>query len=157
MTLRDTACAFPLASEPGAGWSSAPRWPPEEVASLALCLRRGLSYAQAARELGRTRDAVSAKARRLKLRPPMSREAVSSANATLQTARARCGDPFAPPPAGHAAQAVAELTASACRWPIGDPRAPGFRFCGGHAPHGPYCAHHRHTAHVQDRGEPLAA
>lgn len=35
------------------------------------------------------------------------------------------------------------LTEATCRWPIGDPQAPDFRFCG-HAPHNdkPYCLAH---------------
>jgi GcrA cell cycle regulator len=38
---------------------------------------------------------------------------------------------------------VLTLTATTCRWPIGDPRASGFHFCGRIKPeHGPYCSHH---------------
>lgn len=35
------------------------------------------------------------------------------------------------------------LNDATCRWPIGDPQSPDFRFCG-HAPHGekPYCLAH---------------
>ena len=35
-----------------------------------------------------------------------------------------------------------------CRWPIGDPRSPEFRFCGCEAQEGlPYCAHHARVAY----------
>lgn len=35
-----------------------------------------------------------------------------------------------------------------CRWPIGDPRSPDFRFCGCETHEGlPYCAHHARVAY----------
>jgi len=38
---------------------------------------------------------------------------------------------------------VANLAATDCRWPIGDPREPDFRFCGApQLPGRPYCDHH---------------
>jgi GcrA cell cycle regulator len=48
-----------------------------------------------------------------------------------------------------------ELRESTCRWPMGDPTTPEFRFCGGKSPvgGGPYCAHHARIAYqpAQDR------
>jgi len=48
-----------------------------------------------------------------------------------------------------------ELRESMCRWPMGDPTSPEFRFCGGKSPigGGPYCAHHARVAYqpAQDR------
>ncbi|GLI91483.1 GcrA family cell cycle regulator [Methylocystis echinoides] len=48
-----------------------------------------------------------------------------------------------------------ELRESMCRWPMGDPTTPEFRFCGAHSPigGGPYCAHHASVAYqpAQDR------
>jgi GcrA cell cycle regulator len=48
-----------------------------------------------------------------------------------------------------------ELRESMCRWPMGDPTTPEFRFCGGKSPigGGPYCSHHSRIAYqpVQDR------
>jgi GcrA cell cycle regulator len=41
-----------------------------------------------------------------------------------------------------------ELTEETCRWPIGDPGAADFFFCGGQAPTaGPYCAYHSRVAY----------
>ncbi len=42
-----------------------------------------------------------------------------------------------------------ELRESMCRWPMGDPTSPEFRFCGGKSPigGGPYCAHHARVAY----------
>jgi GcrA cell cycle regulator len=52
------------------------------------------------------------------------------------------------PPAGQRCS-VMELTADACRWPIGDPQSPEFSFCGDMAIDGrPYCARHFRMAYV---------
>lgn len=48
-----------------------------------------------------------------------------------------------------------ELRESMCRWPMGDPTTPEFRFCGGKSPIGgsPYCTYHARIAYqpAQDR------
>jgi GcrA cell cycle regulator len=47
-----------------------------------------------------------------------------------------------------------ELKAHSCRWPVGDPCAPEFFFCGGPAVEGlPYCGHHAYLAYeaLRDR------
>jgi GcrA cell cycle regulator len=50
---------------------------------------------------------------------------------------------------------IMELRESMCRWPLGDPTSPDFRYCGGDAPigAGPYCAYHASIAYqpAQDR------
>jgi GcrA cell cycle regulator len=41
-----------------------------------------------------------------------------------------------------------ELRESMCRWPMGDPTTPEFRFCGARAVTAlPYCAHHAQVAY----------
>ena len=46
---------------------------------------------------------------------------------------------------------VLMLADHACRWPIGDPRAPGFRFCSARRlPGAPYCARHEEKAKGDD-------
>jgi GcrA cell cycle regulator len=42
--------------------------------------------------------------------------------------------------------ALADLTLTTCRWPLGDPRDEGFRFCGA-ACDPPYCNSHRRLAY----------
>ena len=37
---------------------------------------------------------------------------------------------------------IVELKEAMCRWPLGDPASPDFRYCGSPASGGPYCAHH---------------
>jgi GcrA cell cycle regulator len=47
---------------------------------------------------------------------------------------------------------VQTLTAMSYRWPIGDPKAPGFHFCGrAKAPACPYCGHHAALAYQPGR------
>lgn len=64
--------------------------------------------------------------------------------------------PVAPPPivTEPVALAVSErvtimdLRESMCRWPLGDPTSPDFRFCGGRSITGlPYCTHHAQIAY----------
>jgi len=44
---------------------------------------------------------------------------------------------------------VVELTDGACRWPTGNPRdLKTFRYCGGAAEGGPYCARHARMAYL---------
>jgi GcrA cell cycle regulator len=49
---------------------------------------------------------------------------------------------------------IMDLRESMCRWPMGDPTKPEFRFCGARSVTGlPYCAHHARVAYqpVADR------
>lgn len=49
---------------------------------------------------------------------------------------------------------IMDLREAMCRWPIGDPTTPEFRFCGARSDLGlPYCAHHGRIAYqpVADR------
>ena len=51
-----------------------------------------------------------------------------------------------------------KLTQETCRWPLGDPREPGFQFCmEQHAPGSPYCSAHHAGAFVRARGRLDAA
>ena len=48
---------------------------------------------------------------------------------------------------------IVELKEAMCRWPLGDPSSPDFRYCGSPKANGPYCAHHGKLAYqpAQDR------
>jgi GcrA cell cycle regulator len=42
---------------------------------------------------------------------------------------------------------LVQLTERTCKWPLGDPLSPDFRFCGNHSDESsPYCAHHARIA-----------
>jgi GcrA cell cycle regulator len=50
-----------------------------------------------------------------------------------------------PPPEGVT---IMELREFMCRWPLGDPTTPEFRYCGARAAEGlPYCSHHAQVAY----------
>ncbi|MFV0281504.1 MAG: GcrA family cell cycle regulator [Rhodoblastus sp.] len=44
---------------------------------------------------------------------------------------------------------IMELRESTCRWPLGDPSSPDFRYCGADSPigEGPYCTYHARIAY----------
>jgi GcrA cell cycle regulator len=48
---------------------------------------------------------------------------------------------------------IVELKEAMCRWPLGDPASPDFRYCGSPTAAGPYCVHHARLAYqpAQDR------
>jgi GcrA cell cycle regulator len=48
---------------------------------------------------------------------------------------------------------IVELKESMCRWPLGDPATPEFRYCGSPTATGPYCTYHGGLAYqpAQDR------
>lgn len=48
---------------------------------------------------------------------------------------------------------MAELKPNDCRWPFGDPKQPGFVFCGQLATQPPYCA--AHSARAYTRSTPI--
>ena len=136
-----------------------PRWTPERVAALRTLWREGLSAAEVARRLGGvTRNAVIGKVWRLGLsggrppKPPRPRRGAAGPPRRRPPARtgrrlpagAPCPPPWDPGP-GLVADLL-DLRPGDCRWPLGDPRAPNFAFCGRPAEGGPYCGGHRRLA-----------
>jgi GcrA cell cycle regulator len=135
-----------------AGWSDG------RVTTLKSLWRGGQSASQIAKTLGGvTRNAVIGKIHRLGL---------SGRAAPSQPARARVARPPRPaaaarpqrpkvpaaivaaPAAPEEPGAIASMTAlgaHTCRWPIGDPKAQDFSFCGRLA-NGPYCPAHKAQA-----------
>jgi GcrA cell cycle regulator len=160
-------------------------WTDERVELLRKLWSDGLSASQVAAELGPgiTRNAVIGKIHRLGLaeraktasapRPraaktPRQTAAAPRASAShavhgnvalafapqaLVVARAQPEEEVVIPMSERVT--LMELRESMCRWPMGDPTTPEFRFCGGKSPvgGGPYCAHHARVAYqpAQDR------
>lgn len=149
--------------------SQQPMWSLEEIALLRAGISEGLSYGQLRRFRlpRRSRSAIIGKCHRLGLRQSMSpaeHRACSAQhnNAANFSMRIRKGlnlrretaHHFADIEAhGEAVKTIFELKDDqTCKWPIGDPKQPGFGFCGEHPHDGEtYCATHRATAY-----EPLA-
>jgi GcrA cell cycle regulator len=147
-------------------------WTDARVETLKALWLSGLSAAQVAAALGGvTRNAVIGKLHRLGVagragasppdggaptRPPVSRLAPTPSQRSARRLRPRAQLP-APslcvpaPIASEGPPLVAGLLSlgpHACRWPIGDPAASGFGFCGRPAEGaGSYCAGHRARAY----------
>ena len=153
-------------------------WTDERVELLKKLWADGLSASQIAGQMGGvTRNAVIGKVHRLGLSgraktstapaQPRPRKAVRAPSHPLTHRPATHGnaalaaDPRAEPepePQGEIDEDVVipmservtimELRDSMCRWPMGDPTTPEFRFCGGKAIAGlPYCPHHSRIAY----------
>lgn len=159
-------------------------WTDERVEQLKKLWSDGLSASQIAAEIGGvTRNAVIGKVHRLGLSgrgkakaatPQRPRKATRapSAPAPIAQATPRSNVVLAPVPVQLVAEPVVEhtmddvavpmservtimdLRESMCRWPMGDPTKPEFRFCGARSVTGlPYCSHHSRIAYqpVADR------
>jgi GcrA cell cycle regulator len=160
-------------------------WTDERVELLRKLWSDGLSASQVAAELGPgiTRNAVIGKIHRLGLAEraktasaPRPRPAKAPRPSVAATPRASGHIVHGNVALAFAPQAMVvaraqpeeevvipmservtlmELRESMCRWPMGDPTTPEFRFCGGKSPigGGPYCAHHARVAYqpAQDR------
>jgi len=54
---------------------------------------------------------------------------------------------------------IVDLKEAMCKWPLGDPATPEFRYCGASSPESPYCSFHAWLAYqpTQDRRRDRAA
>lgn len=139
-------------------------WTSQRVETLKALWADGLSASQCAARLGEvTRNAVIGKVTRLGLPPRgKTRAQARRERPTLRARPWRPTPPTLPPvraalqlplplpdfePAPEGGLQLADLTHSMCRWPIGDPKRPGFHFCGRAKSFGAYCGHHAAIAY----------
>lgn len=130
-------------------------WTEDRVEQLKKLWAEGLSASQIARTMGDvTRNAVIGKVHRLGL------SGRATTNRTDRPRRATIPKPM-PKPVVAEPEIVQEaklqngeyatvmtLSAAMCRWPIGDPGASNFHFCGHSTEAGsPYCAAHARQAY----------
>ena len=143
-------------------------WTDERVSMLKKLWVEGKTAAEIAKIIGGgvTRNAVIGKAHRMKLsgrispiqentRPETVSHRTAPKTQKQSVPRVTSRDIIAPvqaPPVeenycyGAGVQLV-ELKERMCRWPIGDPKEEGFKFCGGPSVEGlPYCDHHCRAA-----------
>ncbi len=142
-------------------------WTPERIEQLRNFAGSGLSSSQIAAEIGVTRNAVIGKLNRLGLArgrtaggpartcPPRARRPRHSPQrALLQLMFAQApsiasgaGAQFGPVESARPCS-LFELAHGTCRWPVDDPDANDFAFCGNEAAPGfPYCAGHTRMAY----------
>jgi GcrA cell cycle regulator len=139
-----------------AGWSG------DRVTTLKSLWLDGLSASQIAGQLGGvTRNAVIGKIHRLGLGGRAAPSAPACAARTTVPRPPRrtmaprprpparpivLSEPVEPSPEGPGlVSSMTALGAHICKWPIGDPKAPSFSFCGRLA-NGPYCLAHKAQA-----------
>jgi len=142
-------------------------WNPERIEQLRNFVVAGLTCSQIAAEIGVTRNAVIGKIHRLGLGsgrperalaracPPRSRRSPFSPQRPLlrllhaDAAGAADGVTTEPVPIDSAQRcSLLELAQGKCRWPISDPGAADFAFCGNEAAAGfSYCAGHARMAY----------
>jgi GcrA cell cycle regulator len=146
---------------------TAETWTAERIEQLRNCLTTGLTCSQIAAEIGVSRNAVIGKIHRLGLSP------MRPAGAPARSCPPRARHPRLSPPrrllrliGAEAPSVAAEAAAEAapiesaqrcslldiaqgkCHWPIGDPQAADFAFCGNEAITGfSYCVGHARMAY----------
>lgn len=146
-------------------------WTADRITMLETLWRAGRSASEIAKALGGvTRNAVIGKIHRLGLAgrmpptAPRRKRTDPSRRAPLRVAGPAKPPPPPAAPAVRARPATvaaieaiarvfdgAALTARICRWPVGDPKAEGFGYCGAAVVgQGPYCPGH-HTAAYRPR------
>ncbi len=148
-----------------------PGWTPDRIETLTRLWNDGLAASVIAKRLGEvTRNAVIGKVHRLGLpgrattsRTPRLRRTIArrdragrvSMRKPVLRSRPCPATPDRLPPAPAALMlSVAQLTDTMCHWPVGDPRAAAFGFCGAKTAAGrqPYCAVHQCIGHQPRRG-----
>ncbi len=136
-------------------------WTAERAALLKRLWAAGRSASEIAHELGDvSRNAVIGKAHRLGLASrsktaaaDVKRRANASSNRKPGILNSKPPEPLPPerkPPmeSMDSPCTFMALTPRSCRWPIGDPRESGFKFCGCKKIDGlPYCDHHVRIAY----------
>jgi len=148
-------------------------WTTERIALLKNRIEAGLSCGQIAREIGVSRNAVIGKANRLGLsrfKSPvgqLERRGASKIarprNVTqhriMRALRAKPHLTFAEVPGGSANRcSLFDLQQWHCRWPISDPGAEDFGFCGNNPVDGlPYCAARARMAYRPGTRERIGA
>lgn len=142
------------------------KWVDEKMTSSAIAAEYGVSRNTIVGKVGRLgligRKAVaSAKKAAVRARRDMSRAEKAQAQEDKAEARAAAqrrvvaemlvaNDPLwiDEPTTYGPVYNVVDLQPEHCRWPTGEPKQPGFHFCGSPATHGSYCAQHHRMAYA---------
>ena len=127
-------------------------WSDNRVERLKTLYAEGLSAGLISVEFGITRNAVVGKIHRLGLsqsdKPKQRMPSVRAIKLKRITHKPRMVEKPRPPPIGRPVTLM-ELNEFTCRFPLGDPRSPDFRFCGEFPRTGePYCDHHCRIAYT---------
>jgi len=158
----------PIATNPKSITTSTGTWTPDRIEQLRSCVAAGMTCSTIAAAIGVTRNAVIGKIHRLGLSSgrPAGAPARASTNCPprarhprvptqrrllrLAYAQASVGEqaPLNVLVASAHPRSLVEITERQCRWPIGDPAAADFVFCGNDAITGfTYCLGHARMAY----------
>lgn len=112
-------------------------WTKEELQRLKKLYEMGKAVSKIAEELGKPRSTVAYRLRKdFGYQPASKPKKPKTSESELQT-------PVKQRPRQSLTERIAAPTVAACQWPFGDPRLPGFHFCGASAkPNKPYCDKH---------------
>lgn len=141
-------------------------WTDAEYAELRELQAAGKTYSEMSKATGRSRSAVAGCLNRLGVRLPA--EVRIARNKTPNQARANKSKPAGrkprfveravalEPDSGRRCGLVG-LADDGCRYGIGDPRSPGFLFCGAAVEPGkPFCAYHCGMSYQPEKAKSLA-
>jgi len=141
-------------------------WTEERVSIASKLWEQGISAATIGQAIGASKSAIISKMARVGVRcpprpkrpvapptPPVQRKFVPPkpspiAKPLSEAARSTAARAAFGPALGFGAEATAALDAHTCRWPIGDPCQPDFRFCNAAPIEPPYCEAHAQIAFV---------
>jgi GcrA cell cycle regulator len=108
-------------------------WTDERVETLRKLWADGLTTGEIGKRLGVSKNAVVGKAHRLGLKSRPSPIKRTKKKLPVETK----------------VKSIIDLGPNTCRWPHGDPKEPGFHFCGKRSiPGKPYCPEHAAIAYV---------
>ena len=115
-------------------------WNEQRLESLKRLWAEGLSITRIGLEIGVSRNAVVGKAHRMGL--PRRQSPIARSDRPAPAPKRRTLSPLA----------AQDWSRDKCRWPIGDPRAHDFHFCGDPIEPGrPYCSAHCAMAYTTAR------
>lgn len=115
---------------------STPPVPTKAIEAIRPLAAKGLSAAQIAKELGVTRNTIIGRCSRASI--PLQAQGGRPPSTALGLAGPDTPEPLSLP---------TPTRASHCQYPIGDPKEPGFHFCGQPKAQGSYCQEHFELCH----------
>ena len=124
-------------------------WDEDKLNKLRKLWDDGLPITKIGNEIGVSRNAIAGKAHRMglpKRNSPISKSGDPRKNQELPSSDIKKKLPL------KLMLRDVEWSGNRCCWPIGDPKLPGFSFCGTSiAPGRPYCEEHSNLAYTNTR------
>ena len=124
-------------------------WDEEKLGKLRALWDKGLPITKIGNELGVSRNAIAGKAHRMGL--PKRNSPISNSGDPRKSQKKIVEENNKELPLKILLRDV-EWSRNRCCWPIGDPKLPGFSFCGiSIIPGRPYCEEHSNLAYTNTR------